>query len=109
MNESHLEADDAARIFAKLRIQSRRTQHQVAGFLVVGGRKVLNLHYGHSRDALGTYECERFRSLLRLSPDELARLRDCTMSRDDYIALLRQNGVIPTEAVSSMRAQVSSR
>jgi hypothetical protein len=57
MSDSYLAAQDAARIFEKLRIQSRRTQHQVAGFLVVGGRKVLNLHYGHGREVLGVYEC----------------------------------------------------
>jgi hypothetical protein len=97
MSDGHVGADDAARIFEKLRIQSRRTPNQIAGFLVVGGRRVLNLHYGLRRRDLGAYEAERFRNLLHLTVDELARLRDCTMSRDEYIALLRDNGVIPPE------------
>jgi hypothetical protein len=94
MSEVLVSTADAARLFRKLQIQSKSTRHQTAGFLVVDGKKVLNLQYGHGRASMPAFEFERFRRLLHVSADEAARLLECSMSRSSYIALLRANGVI---------------
>jgi hypothetical protein len=89
-----LTTKQAGRIFRKLEVTEKRSTHHVAGFVTVDGKKVLPVHYSHGNKDMKGPVPHRFRKSLRLSESEFAELRDCTLSRDGYIALLRQRGVV---------------
>jgi hypothetical protein len=89
-----LTTKQAAKIFRKLKVVRRKSTHHIAGFVVVDGRKVLPVFYSHGNKDMKGPVPHRFRKSLRLSEDEFARLRDCTLSREDYHRLLRERGVV---------------
>jgi hypothetical protein len=88
-----LSVRDLERIFRKLAIETKESKHHKAGFLVVDGRRVLPLHYSHGRKPMPGHVSEKFRKATKLNSKEFAKLTDCSMTRDDYLALLRQRGV----------------
>jgi len=83
----------AAKIFRKLKVVRKQSTHHVAGFVMVDGKKVLPVHYSHGKKDIKGPVPHRFRKSLRLSEPEFAELRDCTLSRDDYVQLLRSRGI----------------
>lgn len=90
----HLTTADAAKIFRKLQVQEKQSRHHVAGFVVIDGKKTLPLHYSHGNKEMKGPVPHRFRRSLHLSEAEFAELRDCTLSRDGFIELLRVKGVL---------------
>jgi hypothetical protein len=83
----------ASRIFRKLGVNAKRSTHHVAGFVLIDGKRVLPVHYSHGNKDMKGPVPHRFRKSLRLSEDEFAALRDCTLSRDAYVQLLRDRGI----------------
>jgi hypothetical protein len=83
----------AARIFRKLEVIEKKSTHHVAGFVMVDGKKALPVHYSHGNKDMKGPVPHRFRRSLYLNESEFVALRDCTLSRQDYIALLRTKGV----------------
>ncbi len=88
-----LTTKQAAKIFRKLEVAKKRSTHHVAGFVVVDGKKVLPVYYSHGKKDMKGPVPHRFRKSLRLSEEEFAELRDCSLSREDYFQLLRDRGV----------------
>lgn len=88
-----LTTKQAAKIFRKLDVTKRRSTHHVAGFVVVDGRKILPVFYSHGNKDMKGPVPHRFRKSLRLSEEEFAKLRDCSLSRDAYHQLLRERGI----------------
>lgn len=88
-----LSTKQASRLFRKLQVQEKRSTHHVAGFVMVDGKKVLPVHYSRGNKDMKGPVPHRFRKSLRLSEDEFAELRDCTLSREAYLQLLRERGV----------------
>jgi hypothetical protein len=84
-----LSTGDAERIFRKLDIKAKKGHH-IAGWLIVDGKRVLPLHYSHGRKAMPGNVPHRFRKALHLSVPEFEELKRCPMSREKYIALLRE-------------------
>jgi hypothetical protein len=81
------------RIFAKLDLQAKSSNHHITGWLVVDGRRVLPLHYSKGRKDLPGNVPERFRRSMFLEPDEFADMKRCTMTRVEYVQILRDRGV----------------
>lgn len=89
-----LSVRDLEELFRKLRIESKKSSHHIAGYLVVDGRRVLPLHYSHGRKPMPGHVSEKFRKSTRLDRIEFSELKDCTMSREQYIGVLRDKGVL---------------
>lgn len=85
---------DAERVFNKLELQQRRNTKHVYGWLIVDDRRVLPLHYSHGRGDMPGHVPDRFRSAMCLTKTEFAAMVRCTMTRDEYVALLRERGVL---------------
>jgi hypothetical protein len=85
---------DAERVFNKLELQQRRNTKHVYGWLIVDGRRVLPLHYSHGRGDMPGHIPDRFRGAMHLTKMEFAEMVGCTMTRDKYVALLRERGVL---------------
>lgn len=88
-----LSTKQAGKIFRKLRVEVKRSRHHVAGFVVVDGRKVLPVHYSRGSKDLPGPVPHRFRKSLHLTVSEFESLRDCTLSRDEFVALLKERGI----------------
>ena len=80
---------DAARVFRKLEIQTVTCKHHVRGFLVVDGKRVLALHYSNGRKDMPGRVPQLFRQSLHLSLEDFSTLMGCTLSRAEYISILR--------------------
>ena len=79
---------DAERIFNKLDVEPVASSHHVTAYIVVGGMRVLRVHYSFGRGPMPPSIGHKFRRSLHLSVDEFVRLRDCPMSREEYFTLL---------------------
>ena len=87
---------DAKRVANKLQIEHVDCKHHHAGFLVVDGVKVLKVHYSHGSGDMPPTVVHLFRKSLKLSLGDFRCLVACTLGRDDYIELLRNQGVLGT-------------
>lgn len=86
MNISKKEAE---RIFNKLQVNPKTSTHHVAGVIVIDGAARLPVHYSHTRKGLQGRAAHLFRKSLRLQAEEFAVLKRCTMTREEYLALVR--------------------
>ena len=86
---------EAEKIFRILGIEPKRNRHHVAGFLIVDGKVILGVHYSFGRGEMPANVPEKFRRSLYLSQTEFQELRRSRMTREQYIQLLRDKGVIP--------------
>jgi hypothetical protein len=79
---------EAERIFAKLKVAAKRSTHHVAGIVDVNGVPTLPVHYSHGRHGLHGRAAHLFRKSLKLETAEFSVLKGCTMSREEYLALV---------------------
>jgi hypothetical protein len=84
-----LNRDQAEGIFKKLSISPLFSRQAVAGWVRIDGRAVLPISYSNGNFHMDERVAFRFRRALLLSLGEFHALRDCTMSRDRYCALVR--------------------
>ncbi len=84
---------DAEKIFSKLEIKSVDTHH-VRGWLVYEGRKILKIYYSHGKGSMPGRIGDMFRQSLRVNEPQFCGLRDCPISREQYIGILKQKGLI---------------
>ncbi len=84
-----LNRDQAEGVFKKLSITPRFSREAVAGWVRIDGRPVLPISYSNGNFHMEERVAFRFRRALLLSLDEFHALRDCTMSRERYWALVR--------------------
>lgn len=89
-----LSTAELKRIFRKLEIEPKQSTHHVAGWLVVDGKRILPLHYSHGRKDMPGHVPHRFRKALYLEPEEFRVFKKCHMDKGEYLALLRQRGVL---------------
>jgi hypothetical protein len=84
---------DALKIFEKLELVTRSTTHRY-GWFTVGGRKILRVHVSHGKGDIPGKVSDKIRSQLKLNRNDFRRLIDCTLSREGYVAILRDKGLI---------------
>lgn len=85
-----LTIDQALTIMRKLKIEFRQCDHHYRGILTLDGIPVLVVHCSHGRGDLPGNVPHRFRKNLLLSVKEFEQLRDCHLSREGYLTLLRE-------------------
>ncbi len=85
---------EAMRIFGKLEIETVKCKHHVRGFMVVDGVRVFAVHCSRGKKALPGKVPQKFRKSLHLSTSEFEQLRGCSLSRNAFVELLRQKGLL---------------
>ena len=89
-----LKTKELERIFKKLDVETRTCSHHVRGFVVVDGKDVLPIHYSNGKSGLHGPNLHKFRKALNLDLEQFFGLVTCTFSRDDFIDVLREKGII---------------
>jgi hypothetical protein len=91
---------DAERIMRELEVELIPCTHQHAGFIVVEGRHVLKVHRSRIEGVMPATVIELFRKSLKLSVNEFQRMLERQVSREQYVRLLREQGLIAPPRVS---------
>lgn len=91
---------EAERIFGKLDVEVVKSRHHVRGFVTFNGVRLLPLHYSNGHKDMPGHVPKRFAKSLHLSLDQFAELKRCTMSKQAYFAILREQGMLPSETVA---------
>jgi hypothetical protein len=81
------------RIERKLDLQTRDTGDRIAVFYHEG-RRVTWTKRSHQRGEIG--ESHLIRQQLKVNDNQLRGLVDCSVSRNDYVEILREKGLIPS-------------
>lgn len=88
-----IRARDFDKVTRKFGFQTHKSHHLLA-WLEVDGKTVVRTKRSHtpgSRDLPAQYSILR---QMKLNEDEFRRAVDCSLGRDDYIALLRRKGIV---------------
>jgi len=84
---------DIEKIFNKLALQVRSTGHHY-GWLTVGDKKILRVHYSHGKGDLPDKIMHKIRGQLKLSEKDFKNLIACPLKYEDYLNILRRKGFI---------------
>lgn len=82
------------RIFTKLKVETKPSTHHVAGWFLVDGKRVLPLHYSRGHNDMPGHVPEKFRKQMFLNRVEFLEMKRCTMTRDEYVVVLQERGVL---------------
>jgi hypothetical protein len=85
---------EAEKIFAKLEVEAVNSSHHCRGFVTYNGVRVLPVFYSHGRKDMPGHVPKRFAKSLRLTLEEFAVLKRCTMTKEEYFEILRSRGVV---------------
>ncbi len=81
------------KVFRKLKLQVRSTGHNY-GWLIVNGKKILRVHYSHGKGEISEKVVNKIRGQLKLSQKDFKDLISCPMSREDYLRVLIEKGIV---------------
>lgn len=81
---------DAEVIFRKLEVELIHSTHHIRGYVFHDGRRILALHYSFGRKPFPGRTSDKFRRSMHLSEFELRQFVECSLTRDEYIALVLQ-------------------
>ncbi|HOT92433.1 MAG TPA: hypothetical protein PLJ78_09245 [Anaerolineae bacterium] len=88
-----LKKREVQRIFDKLELEVRSTHHTI-GWFVYKGRKILKTRVSFGQGDIPLSVVHKLRGQLKLSLADFIALKDCPLSRDGYIAILKAKGFI---------------
>ena len=78
----------------KLDVEVVKCKHHVRGYVCYEGKRILPLRCSFGNKDVPGPVPHRFRKSLKLTVREFEELRDCTLSRDDYLVILHRLGLI---------------
>lgn len=84
-----LSTREAEAVLRKIGVTLRHSSHHVRGFVQIDGVAVLPVHYSHGNKQLPGGVPHKFRRSLLLSVEEFRQLGKCTLSKDEYFAIVR--------------------
>lgn len=84
---------EALGIINKLQIDYRSKKHNY-GFLKYKNKKILSVYFSHGRGEMPGNVPDKFRQSLKINIDEFEALKNCPLSREDYIEILKSKGFI---------------
>jgi hypothetical protein len=90
-----LKVADVDRVHRKLDMEIREGRDRLA-FFVYDGKRVISTRRSHGRGDIAGRIGDFIRQQMKVSETQFRGLVDCTVSRDDYIRILREKGVIDT-------------
>lgn len=85
----YIRSKDLERVFRKLDMTVDRRGHHVRAELRLDGRTVVRVAVAQGRKELPVRIVHMLRRSFRLTPDEFRDLVRCTMTRDEYLEILR--------------------
>jgi hypothetical protein len=85
---------EAQRIFRKLDVEAVESTHHCRGFVVYNGVRILPVFYSRGRKAMPGHVPKKFAKSLRLTLDEFAVLKSCTMTKSEYFDAIRRQGLL---------------
>ena len=88
-----MKKNDCEKLFKKLNLKVRSTGHNY-GWLIVGSKKILRVHYSHGKGDIPGKVVNKIRGQLKLSPEDFKTLVSCPLTYEDYIEILKQKGLI---------------
>lgn len=86
-----LKKRDVQRIFKKLDLEVRSTDH-IYGWLVVEGKKVLRVHYSFGKGNIPAKVSDKIRGQLKLDQRNLKNRVDCPLSKEGYLDIIKEKG-----------------
>jgi len=88
-----LKKQEVQKIFKKLNLEVRSTNH-IYGWLVVDGKRILRVHYSFGRGNIPAKISEKIRGQLKLDQRNLKDLIECPLSKEDYLEIIREKGYL---------------
>lgn len=79
---------EAEKIFNKLDIQRKSSNHHVSGWVIINRKKTLPVHYSNGRGDMPGKVGDRFRKSFKLNVREFCELKDCLMSKEKYLSII---------------------
>ncbi|MCX6583231.1 MAG: hypothetical protein NT166_23900 [Candidatus Aminicenantes bacterium] len=86
-----LKKQDIHKIFQKLKLEVRSTDH-IFGWLVVDGKKILRVHYSFGKGSIPAKVTDKIRGQLKLDRQNFINLVKCPLSKEDYIKIIKEKG-----------------
>lgn len=87
---------EAKRIIDKLQIEHRNKKHNY-GFLKYNNKKILPVYFSHGKGDMPGNVPDKFRQSLKVNMGDFEDLKNCPLSRDGYIKILKSKGLIDKE------------
>jgi len=81
------------KVFTKLKLEKRSTTHNY-GWLVINGKKILNVHYSHGRGDIPKGVTNKIRSQLKLSQSNFVDLVNCPLTYEKYLEIIKVKGLL---------------
>ena len=91
-----LKAADVDRVFQKLRMEIKDAKDRHAWF-VYQGKRVLHSMRSHGRGDIPGKVGNFIRQQLKVNETQFSGLRDCSVTYDDYVAILQTKQIIPKQ------------
>jgi hypothetical protein len=88
-----MKTNEVEKIFRKLDLKVRSTGHNY-GWLVVGGKKILRVHYSHGKGGIPEKVVNKIRGQLKLAQDDFKELVSCSLGYEDYLKILKDKGLL---------------
>lgn len=90
-----MKVHDLEHIYTKLEMETRNTHDRLA-FFVHNGRKIVRTRRSHGNSKFIPEDWIRLQ--LKVNEDQFAGLQSCSVSRNDYIQILTEKGLIEPPA-----------
>jgi hypothetical protein len=87
---------EAKKIIDKLQIDHRNKTHNY-GFLKYNNKKILPVYFSHGKGDMPGNVPDKFRQSLKINRSDFEDLKNCPLSRADYIEILKSKGIIDKE------------
>lgn len=85
--------DEARSVFNKLQIEYRSESHNY-GWLRYEGKPILPVYFSHGKGDMPAKVGDKFRQSLKINEEQFRALRDCPLTREDYINILKSKGLV---------------
>jgi hypothetical protein len=89
-----LKVADVDRVHRKLEMEIREGKDRLA-FFVYEGKRVISTKRSHGRGDIAGRIGDFIRQQMKVSESQFRGLVDCSVTRNDYIQILRDKGILP--------------
>lgn len=84
---------EARAIINKLQIEYRHKKHNY-GWFKHKGKPILKVYFSHGRGDMPGKIPDKFRQSLKINEDDFKNLKNCPLSKEGYIEILKEKGRI---------------
>jgi hypothetical protein len=88
---------EAESVLKKLQVKWKASTHHRAGFVYVDGVRSLPVHFSHGHGNMPGHIGDKFRRSLLVTQQEFGDLKRCSMSRTEWLRIVRQRLLSPAD------------